>query len=238
MLRELLSILRADDPLGAMGEEFRRMLSVTYEMTVLAGEMYFGKKPNPEERSHIYEQDRQVNMMERRIRKLVVAHLSIPSNRASVPYCLILMSLVKDVERLGDYAKNLSEVIDIHPGPLTEDDNVSELREIRAGVERSFQAAYEVFSTSDRERALELIMAGRELAHRTDALIVRIAEGPYDARTAAALVLGARYYKRIGGHVLNVLSSVVMPVHKVDYYDEDEVRPPATRPARPSSSTG
>ena len=32
-----------------------------------------------------------------------------------------------------------------------------------------------------------------------------------------------RYYKRIGGHVLNVLSGVTMPLHKVDYYDEDAV---------------
>ncbi len=32
-----------------------------------------------------------------------------------------------------------------------------------------------------------------------------------------------RSYKRISGHVLNVLSSVVMPLHKIDYYDEDEV---------------
>ena len=46
-----------------------------------------------------------------------------------------------------------------------------------------------------------------------------------DARTTTALVLGARFYKRIGGHVLNVLSSVVMPLHKVDYYDEDDIPP-------------
>jgi hypothetical protein len=32
--------------------------------------------------------------------------------------------------------------------------------------------------------------------------------------------MGARFYKRIGAHVLNVLSSVVMPLHKLDYYDE------------------
>jgi hypothetical protein len=36
-------------------------------------------------------------------------------------------------------------------------------------------------------------------------------------------VLGTRYYKRIGGHVLNILSSVVMPLHKLDYYDESAV---------------
>ena len=32
--------------------------------------------------------------------------------------------------------------------------------------------------------------------------------------------LAARFYKRIAAHVLNVLSSVVMPLHKLDYYDE------------------
>ena len=49
-----------------------------------------------------------------------------------------------------------------------------------------------------------------------------------DACTATALALGTRYNKRIGGHVLNVLSSVVMPIHKIDYDDEDHV--PETTP--------
>ena len=44
-----------------------------------------------------------------------------------------------------------------------------------------------------------------------------------------ALVLGTRFYKRIGGHVLNVLSSVVMPLHKIDYYHEESVTNPAIR---------
>ena len=34
------------------------------------------------------------------------------------------------------------------------------------------------------------------------------------------MVLGARYYKRIESHLLNILSGVVMPLHKLDYYDE------------------
>jgi hypothetical protein len=59
------------------------------------------------------------------------------------------------------------------------------------------------------------------MAQRADTLITRVARSDYDAATTTAVVLGARYYKRIGGHVLNVLSSVVMPLHKLDYYDED-----------------
>ncbi len=54
-------------------------------------------------------------------------------------------------------------------------------------------------------------------------MLSRIAQLNYDSGKTTALVLGARYYKRINGHLINVLSSVVMPLHKVDYYDEDEI---------------
>ncbi len=100
---------------------------------------------------------------------------------------------------------------------------MAELREIRAGVEAAFAATAEVFAISDRESAVELIRQGRDVAHRCDVLVEKISRSSYDANTATALVLGTRFYKRIGGHVLNVLSSVVMPLHKLDYYDEKEI---------------
>lgn len=225
MLRELLSIFRTGSvPVTEMGREFTRMLRLALENTLAAGEIYFSKTTTPEQRSRIYEQDVDINKLERAIRKRVVAHLSLPGNRLDVPYCLLLMSLVKDVERIGDYAKNLSEVVDIHPEPLPESDILRELREIRRGIEAAFKAAAEVFESSDRERALELIAKGRDTAHRCEVLLERIARSSYGADVTTAFVLGIRYYKRIGGHVLNVLSSVVMPLHKVDYYDEDEIR--------------
>ena len=34
------------------------------------------------------------------------------------------------------------------------------------------------------------------------------------------MVLGARHYKRILAHLMNVLSGVVMPLHKLDFFDE------------------
>jgi phosphate uptake regulator len=223
MLRELLSIFRSEKTLTDMGQNFTDMLKVTYEMTIAAGEVYFGDSDSPEQRTQIYKRDVRVNKLERTIRKQVIAHLSVAGTSASLPYCLLLMSLVKDVERLGDYAKNLSEVRDYHPDPLPDDDFVGELREIRSGTEAAFAATADVFTSSDRERALELTREGREVTHRCDALIERVASSDYSARSATAVVIGARYYKRIAAHVLNVLSSVVMPLHKLDYYDEDVV---------------
>ncbi len=220
MLYELLKFFRSAQPLQDMGDNFTKMFELSYHLTREAGEIYFGKQATPEERTRIYKRDVEINKLQRVIRKQVIAHLSLHGNSPNLPYCLVLVSLVKDVERIGDYAKNLTEVPDIRPGPLPDDEMVAELREIRTGVETAFGEAKETFASSDRERAMTLIQQGRDMAQRSEALIARVARSDYDAGTAVAIVLGARYYKRIGGHVLNVLSSVVMPLHKLDYYDE------------------
>ena len=222
MLRELLSIFRSEKPLAAMGRNFAEMLQITYQMTLKAGDIFFGQSVAPDDRTQIYKQDIEVNRLERTIRRQVIAHLSI-DDPASLPYCLLLMSLVKDAERLGDYAKNLSEAGELHPDPLPDDEIVGELREIRAGVEAAFGVTAEVFAMSDRERALALIREGRDLTHRCDALVAWVARSEYNAAMATSVALGARFYKRVGAHVLNILSSVVMPLHKLDYYDEDEI---------------
>ena len=228
MLRELLSIFRASDPLSEMGENFRKMLQLAYDMNVAAGEIFFGEGSRMPERERIYEWDSQVNEMERVIRRQVVTHLAVKGNEADLPYSLLLISLVKDVERLGDYAKNLSEIADIRPDPLPEGLALTELSAIRARVEYAFRSCADVFVASRRDEAVELIRQGRETARRCDRLVADIGRGDHDAATTTALILGTRYYKRIGGHVLNVLSSVVMPLDRVDYYDESDASPGAT----------
>jgi len=223
MLEELLSVFRGSDPLRAMAKNFEEMLALTCDMTSSAGDMLFKGSTTPQERTELYARDVRVNQLQREIRKQVVAHLSLPGHRPDVAYSLLLISLVKDVERIGDYTKNLAEVTDIRPGPPPDDEITAELQEIRLEVEGAFKALLTVFAASNRARAVELIRQGRDAAHRCDALIARIARSDYDASTTAAMVLATRYYKRIGGHTLNVLSSIVMPIHKIDYYDEDEI---------------
>jgi phosphate uptake regulator len=132
----------------------------------------------------------------------------------------MLMSLVKDVERIGDYCKNLTEINEDGGGPIPDDEIVAELREIRLAVEETFQVVGTVFGEWDAESALDLIHRGREVNRRCDALLGRIARADYGAATTTSLVLGTRYYKRIECHLLNILSGVVMPLHKLDYYDE------------------
>lgn len=225
MLREFLQIFRSEDNLHEMSAKFTEMLEISCRMTLDAGDLFFRTSGNGEKQAAVYERDRRVNKLQRKIRKRVVAHLSIRGNHGDVPHCLYLMSLVKDVERIGDYAKNISEIKDFSPDPLPDDEYTHELKEIRAATESIFQEVPLVLDSGDHSQAADLIKLGGEMAKRCDRLVQRIAQSGHTCGPTTALVLGTRFYKRICGHLLNVLSSIVMPLHKLDYFDEDVLEP-------------
>ena len=70
------------------------------------------------------------------------------------------------------------------------------------------------------ERAEELLQIARLTGKRCDQLLVELAKSDFQAAETTAMVLLTRFHKRIIGHSFNILSSVVMPLHKVDFYDE------------------
>jgi len=222
MLRELMSLFRSSDAVAELGAEFEEMMSLTCDLAHRAGVVYF-EGADEAEVAAVRKADVKVNKLERRIRKRLVTHLTLEGTAGDAPYCLMLMSLVKDVERLGDYSKNLAEVYADGGGPLPQDENRAELERVRALVEETFTTAVEVFNASDSARAVGLIREGRSTLKRCDALVSAIAAADHGSATTVSLVLGARYYKRIQGHLLNILSGVVVPLHKLDYFDEDDL---------------
>ncbi len=226
MLQELLEIFRGGDPLRAIADNFSRMLELGRDNLLAAGNIFFDNKLPAASRSLVVKQDVQINKMQRIIRRQVASHLSATTSARDVPYCLAMMSLVKDAERLGDYAKDIVALLDLHPDPLPQDELMEELREIRAEVEDTLRNAHQVLTNGDREMALERIRSGKDLAHRCDALMARLARSHYSVGAAAVMVLATRYYNRIGGHLINLLSSVITPLQTVDYCGEDHVPEP------------
>jgi phosphate transport system protein len=223
MLRELLSILRSGEPLTPLGDSFTKMVELASDLTIRAGRIYFLETTDPQELLEVRKQDTKVNKLQRKIRKRVVMHLSAAGNVPDLPYCLLLMSLVKDVERIGDYAKELSVIPEFAPPSFSEHEIVQELRLIRAGVDEMMAHLQGVLNTYDNEQAVKMIRHGRGLIDRGDGVLRLLAAHSFDPATHTALVLGTQYYRRLCGHALNLLSSVVVPLHKLDYYDEDDI---------------
>ena len=218
MWLELLSIFRKGDAMETLAGEFREMLQLLKEMSQIVNGHIFDQDLSLDDRSKVYKLDVRVNKLERSIRKRVVSHVTL--SRDHVPYCLLLMTLVKDAERIGDYWKNISEVSTLGAGKVPEGELKAELREIIDLAMTLMNDLVPILDSSDRERAEELLQIARLTGKRCDQLLVELAKSDFQAAETTAMVLLTRFHKRIIGHSFNILSSVVMPLHKVDFYDE------------------
>jgi phosphate transport system protein len=169
--------------------------------------------------SRISKVDIGVNKAERAVRKELLVHVSVHGSDADLPLVLSFMSIVKDAERVGDYSKNIWDLadggIDFSTAPdldaLTADrDTTSEAigEAARSFKEHDAAAAHEMIKTLDVF-----------LDHCDDAIGAQL-ESTGSARDAVARALFYRYLKRISAHLMNVLTSLVMPVHRLDFYDE------------------
>ncbi len=218
MWLELLNIFRGTDPLKTLADEFMQMLQTAHDMARIVTPHALDHTLPLDQRNEVYRYDIAVNKAERSIRKGVATHLTL--HKTNIPYCLLLMSLVKDIERIGDYAKNISQVGEMGGAPVPAGPLRDELGSVMQRTMELFDEARAVLVDENRERANELVLEGRNAAERCERLVSEAAKSGLSSAETTSLVLLARFYKRIGGHVLNILSSVVMPLHKVDFYDE------------------
>ena len=223
MLRELLSAWRGKDALGQMFDEFDRMLGETHWMFQQAVEVFFSRVDWQAVQDPLYERDKAVNRLEQSIRAQIVKHLTIRPD-ANLAACLVLMSVVKDAERIGDYCKNIFEVGKFYTREFTSRRYLDPLETIRSQTEDLFQLTKEAFGQSDMDKARQVIQVFGRMGKECDLLIRQLLRErdsiPTDEAVAYSLL--ARHLKRIGAHLANIATAVVAPVHRLDYVDEPE----------------
>jgi phosphate transport system protein len=219
VFRELIRILRSEDLAQELVRDFARMCELATTQVLRASEQFWHPPSSAEERRAIYAQDIEINRLQRTIRKRMVV-LLVGSSQVERTSLLVLMSIAKDVERVGDYAKNLAEAADLCPERLPDDDLVHELADIRKLVQGMLEQAAAAVQHGNVASAKELTARGRGIVRRSDALIEATAHSDCAGALAVKLALGTRYYKRICCHMLNAVSSVIMPPHQLDYLDD------------------
>lgn len=163
--------------------------------------------------------DQKVNEAEREIRRELVIHAGVHGG-IDTPAILVYMSIVKDVERIGDYTKNLFDVA-ADGASITEGPHAVAFRELRDELSAMIPDVAETFYTRDEARARPQLARGDELLDIFDDRVSELVKGTDQSPQAVAVALTYRYLKRIVAHLTNVLSAVVMPVDQLDYFDED-----------------
>jgi phosphate transport system protein len=224
MFANLLSFWKGKDFLAHVLGEFKDMLDETEHMFKSVCNTLLDNVEDPDLEKKVYKIDKKVNKLQKDIRKRIVAHLSLQPS-VDVPACLLLMSVVKDAERLGDYAKNLYEVIKLLEKPLDRTLFCRFFDNLDTEILQLFEQTKEAFIESDDTKASQSWSYVARVTKRCDAIIAELAKSTaLTVNQGVCLTLIARHFKRIAAHLVNIATSVILPLDELDYYDERMIR--------------
>ena len=171
---------------------------------------------NEREVEDIYAMDHVLNRGEIAVRRMIAEHLAVNPQEGAIP-ALFLASIVGDIERIGDYCKNLIELAHHYPEKLS-GPYIDRVREIARKVSGAFETTIKAFHEGDSELARQVMEIQAELARECDLLTDKLlAETETCGRDAVIRALLLRFLKRVGAHLKNVASSLVNPYHKLGY---------------------
>ena len=116
MFKQIFEIFKSDSL-------YEQALSECHEMLEIDLSMYkesiksLRKSDSAEIDIDIFEMDKKINEFERDVRRKVMTHLAI-GGKEDIGSGLVLVSVVIDIERIGDYTKNIYDLAVNHPKKL------------------------------------------------------------------------------------------------------------------------
>jgi len=166
--------------------------------------------------------DEDVNLTERTVRRGVFQHLTIDP-RKDLTASLVLLSVVHDAERIGDYIKATLRIMQLLGFPAVRDDYREDFVRLIEAVHPMFAQTRSSFTVGEQETASGIItqhVTNREMAWK---LLERLADDEsMDHRQTILVTTSGRNFKRVSAHLANIASSVTQPFDKIGTKDEED----------------
>ena len=220
MFDRVISLWKSEDLLSQAWEE-------SFEMMVLSNEMfsaairYLRRGEKIKTLKNLKKRDREINEFQKSVRKKVVTHFSISQKVEDFPSGLVLLNIVVDVERLGDYTKNILDLAIHYPDPLVSEDCLNSLKEIEDDILSRFTDTLTAIEQQDEKLAKKLLKSYRKsFSNMSDKIVNDGISGKQeykDQKEAASVTLYARYLKRVGGHLKNITTTMLNPYEEIGY---------------------
>lgn len=163
--------------------------------------------------------DDAVDEGERMVRRSVLEHLSVNPQQDLVA-SLVLVSMVQDAERIGDFARGIAELVPLAGGPR-QGPFADALRATADRLRPLFALTEEAFVEDDPEKAKRVMTAYGRLKAELLGFTARVAASDLGADMAVVYSGAARSLRRVGAHLSNIASSVVQPYDRIRHGDEE-----------------
>jgi len=219
MFKKWLAIFQKDTLMDRAYQRSFDMLAITQAMCMEA-KVDLRQREDSEIDLSMKDKDIEVNKYEREVRRMVFNHLAVQGTTADLPSGLALISIIIDIERLGDYAKNMLELAYDHPGKLHGGKFEEEVVRIESAVDDNFTQTKKCFEEGKADCALELLEKYAWVNDVCDEIVKAIVKAEDEnirPGDASALVLYVRWLKRINSHLRNITTSVVNPFDRIGF---------------------
>lgn len=220
VFKDLVTIWNSEDSLSQAWTSSNEMLHLSHEMFTDSVKALRSGEKNKVIKS-IKLRDEEINQYHRDIRKKVVTYYSVSKDVTNINSGLVLINMVVDIERVGDYTKNILDLAKYYPKKLRSEKISEDLRIIEQAVIERFQNTVKAVEEMDEIAAKELIKSYRsDLGKLSDNLVASSISGDLEIgeeHMASSMVLYARYLKRIGAHLKNITSVVINPFESIGY---------------------
>lgn len=232
MFGAIREFFRRESLLDQCFQETIEILGVARDMMAAAGHS-LRQSDTGEVELDVRKADKQINKYQREIRRNVLTHLSVSSS-TDLTAALILISIIIDVERLGDYTKNIVELAQAHPKRLEAGKYEDELRVLEERVRTGYDEVGQALETSDEKLARQFMHSHQGFAVSADGMIKSLirADDELAKGSAVTLALYLRYLKRCESHLSNIVSSIANPFPRIGFHskmltpDQPNVSPP------------
>ncbi len=223
MFKELLSFFKGKNLIEEAFDESIKMLKYDYDM-FMAVKKSLRERDTEEIDCDVYKHDKLINKYEREVRKKVMLNLSITGS-TFLNAGLVLVSIVIDIERIGDYMKNIAELAKHHPLRLKAGIYEERIQKIEKIVEDKFPAVIKALQESDEVLAREKMDEHKEVSRTCDEILfslIKEEDKSIRPSEAVTITLYTRYLKRINSHLTNIATSIVNPFHRIGFYTKVE----------------
>jgi phosphate transport system protein len=220
MIKNFLSLFKQESLLDQALVDTNAMLQDVQTMVEAAHHCLRHSDTNEME-INIALMDKAVNRYESEVRRKVFTHLTVVGSE-NIYASLVLISIIIDVERVGDFAKNILELASEHQPRLLGGQFEEELKRIEdALINNLLPAGIPSFVDHDEESAMTLLHEMAWVNPACDRIVRVLASGKEDLEISVSnqvtLALYVRYLKRINAHFLNILTSVVNPFDRIGF---------------------
>ena len=222
MFREVLDLFHRDNLLTQALNESYVMLEIDHEM--VKESIYSLRRCETSEIKveDIHKKDLMINEYEKEVRKKVLTHLTISGTKDLTPG-LVLVSIIIDIERIGDYTKNIVELAVNHPQKLGGSIFEQELSDAEKQIIEMFSLLISALKNSDSDLSRKIMEDASLVTRNTDKWVLMLVKGegtPENPADAVCLALYLRYLKRICAHLRNIATSIVNPFHRIGYREK------------------